>query len=55
VVQVYGTQRSPSAKRPAKEIKGFAKAHIKAGDSKKATVFIQQKYFISFWDEGRET
>jgi beta-glucosidase len=54
VVQVYGTQRSPSVKRPAKELKGFAKAHIRAGESKQVTVSIQRKYFTSFWDEERD-
>jgi beta-glucosidase len=54
VVQVYGTQCSLSVKRPAKELKGFARAHIKAEESKKVTVFVQQKYFTSFWDEGRD-
>jgi beta-glucosidase len=54
VVQVYAAQRSPSVKRPAKELKGFTKAHIKAGESRIVTVIIQQKYFTSFWDEGRD-
>lgn len=54
VVQVYASQHSPSVKRPAKELKGFVKAHIKAGESEVVAVSIQQKYFTSFWDEGRD-
>lgn len=53
VVQVYVAQRSPSIRRPCKELKGFAKQFLEAGDSTVVTIQIQQKYATSFWDEER--
>lgn len=53
VVQVYVAQRSPSVKRPLKELKGFKKEHIAVGQSKVVTVSIETKYATSYWDEER--
>lgn len=51
VVQVYVTQQNPSINRPVKELKGFAKVSVKAGDSKRVEVSMNKKYAASFWDE----
>jgi beta-glucosidase len=53
VVQVYIAQRSPSIKRPPKELKGFAKSFLRAGEVKFLEVYIEMKYATSFWDEVR--
>lgn len=53
VVQVYISQRSPSIRRPVKELKGFAKISIKAGESTVAHVSVDRKYATSHWDETR--
>jgi beta-glucosidase len=54
VVQVYVTQKSPSIRRPVKELKGFAKADLDAGKQTTVKVTIPTKYATSFWDEGRD-
>jgi beta-glucosidase len=53
VVQVYISQRSPSIKRPLKELKGFTKAFVVKGASTVVQVPIERKYATSFWDEER--
>lgn len=53
VVQVYVSQKSPSIGRPVKELKGFVKVVLKAGEKKKAEVKLSKKYAASFWDERR--
>jgi beta-glucosidase len=53
VVQVYVSQRNPSINRPKKELKGFAKVHLKAGEERNVEVVMSKKYASSFWDEGR--
>ena len=55
VVQVYLSQRNPSINRPVKELKGFAKAFVKAGQMQHVNVTISKKYAASFWDEERES
>ena len=55
VVQVYITQHSPSINRPPKELKGYAKVHVKAGAKEKVEVKINKKYACSFWDEERDS
>ncbi|OBT85273.1 hypothetical protein VE02_06505 [Pseudogymnoascus sp. 03VT05] len=55
VVQVYIAQRAPCVKRPLKELKGFTKENIAAGQSKVVTVTIETKYATSYWDEERDT
>ena len=39
--------------RPIKELKGFDKVFVEAGQMKKATIRIPKKYATSFWDEHR--
>ncbi|KAK6077068.1 glycoside hydrolase family 3 [Seiridium cupressi] len=53
VVQVYVSQRNPSIARPLKELKGFAKASLAVGETKRVEVPISLKYATSFWDENR--
>ncbi|TVY67525.1 putative beta-glucosidase I [Lachnellula suecica] len=54
VVQVYVAQKSPSIKRPVKELKGFKKVFLGKGESKVVQVPIEVKYAASFWDEVRK-
>jgi beta-glucosidase len=54
VIQAYVTQRSPSVKRPPKELKGFKKQHINAGESEIIEMRMEMRYVTSFWDEGRD-
>lgn len=53
VVQVYIAQKSPSLRRPVKELKGFKKVVIAAGASEVVEIVIERKYATSFWDEER--
>lgn len=54
VVQLYVSQESPSIRRPVKELKGFAKTFLEAGETKKVAITVEAKYAASFWDEARE-
>ncbi|TKA81516.1 hypothetical protein B0A55_02974 [Friedmanniomyces simplex] len=54
VVQVYVNQRAPSIRRPPRELKGFAKIAVKAGETATATVEVLLKYAASYWDEIRD-
>ncbi|KAL3422360.1 glycoside hydrolase family 3 [Phlyctema vagabunda] len=54
VVQVYVSQRSPSIRRPVKELKGFEKIYVASGKSEVVRVQIERKYATSFWDEERD-
>jgi beta-glucosidase len=54
VIQIYVAQHSPSIKRPPKELKGFAKSFIRAGEIEYVEVCLELKYATSFWDEARE-
>lgn len=53
VVQVYVAQKSPSIRRPPKELKGFAKQQVKAGMTGSVEISIPAKYATGFWDEAR--
>lgn len=55
VVQVYVSQKSPSINRPPKELKGFVKVHLKAGEKEKVEIKISKKYATSFWDEQEDS
>jgi len=55
VVQVYIAQKSPSIRRPVKELKGFKKVFLEPGETRKVEVKLQTKYAVSFWDEARDT
>ncbi|TEY46324.1 hypothetical protein BOTCAL_0316g00040 [Botryotinia calthae] len=54
VVQVYIQQQNPSIRRPNKELKGFEKVFLKAGEEKRVEVEIEVKYAAAFWDVVRE-
>lgn len=54
VVQVYVSQQNPSLNRPKKELKGFSKVFVKAGEIVKTEIVMSKKYATSFWDEGRD-
>ncbi|NDW10172.1 glycoside hydrolase family 3 C-terminal domain-containing protein [Dysgonomonas sp. 520] len=49
-VQLYMSQKSPSAMRPAKELKGFDKVFLKAGETKVVNMTVEVKDF-AFYDE----
>lgn len=53
VVQIYVAQVSPSIKRPVKELKGFRKVFLQAGETKDVEITMEVKYAASFWDEER--
>ncbi|KAK3942268.1 glycoside hydrolase superfamily [Diplogelasinospora grovesii] len=40
--------------RPRKELKGFSKVYLEAGESKQVVVEMELKYATSFWDEFRQ-
>ncbi|KAK9455662.1 glycoside hydrolase superfamily [Dipodascopsis uninucleata] len=54
VVQVYISQANPSIWRPVKELKGFKKIHLGAGESAVVTIEISIKYATSYFDEIRD-
>ncbi|KAK9311756.1 glycoside hydrolase superfamily [Lipomyces starkeyi] len=51
VVQVYIHQHNPSIGRPPKELKGFSKVAVAAGESKTVEIVLEIKRATSFWDE----
>jgi beta-glucosidase len=52
VVQVYVAPKQKAAiNRPHKELKGFAKVELGAGEKKNVDVEIETKYAASYWDE----
>ena len=52
IAQVYIADPVSSLPRPVKELKGFTKVAVKAGESQRATVKLD-KYALSFYDERR--
>ncbi|MBR0280452.1 MAG: glycoside hydrolase family 3 C-terminal domain-containing protein, partial [Oscillibacter sp.] len=48
VAQLYVSAKSPSVYRPAKELKGFQKVFLKAGESKSVTIPFDDKAFRYF-------
>lgn len=48
VAQLYVSAKNPSVYRPAKELKGFAKVFLKAGESKTVTIALDDKAFRYF-------
>lgn len=54
VVQVYIQAHAASINRPLKELKGFKKVFVEAGETREVQVEMDKKYAISFWDEGRD-
>jgi len=50
-VQIYVSQNRPSLPRPAKELKGFQKTFLKAGESKQVEIAIPVKDLAFFDDQ----
>ena len=48
VAQLYVSAKNPTIPRPVKELKGFAKVFLKAGESKKVTIPLDDKAFRYF-------
>ncbi len=48
VAQLYVSAKAPKVYRPAKELKGFAKVFLKAGESKRVTIELDDKAFRYF-------
>jgi beta-glucosidase len=55
VIQVYVNARTPSINRAVKELKGFKKVYLEAGEKIKVEIEVDKKYATSFWDEGRDS
>lgn len=49
VVQLYVRQVNPSVKRPVKELRGFKRINLKAGESKEVTFNLPAKA-LAFYD-----
>ena len=49
VAQVYVGELRPKVPRPAKELKGFAKISLRPGETKRATVILDERAF-SYYD-----
>ncbi len=50
VAQLYVHAKAPSVYRPAKELKGFAKVFLKAGESKTVSIPLDDKAF-RYWND----
>lgn len=50
VAQLYVHAKNPTVYRPAKELKGFAKVFLKAGESKTVTIPLDDKAF-RYWND----
>ncbi|KAH8658180.1 putative beta-glucosidase I [Xylariales sp. PMI_506] len=55
VIQVYISGASTSVSRPVKELKGWTKIYLRAGETQQASVKIPLKYGVSFWDENKSS
>jgi beta-glucosidase len=53
VVQVYVSDLNPRVPRPVRELKGFAKVSMDAGESKEVTINLDQQAF-SFWSSEQK-
>lgn len=51
---MYIQAHAASINRPLKELKGFKKVFVEAGETREVQVEMDKKYAISFWDEGRD-
>lgn len=51
VVQLYINDQAASITRPIKELKGFEKIHLKAGETKTVNFILTSKD-LSFWNQG---
>jgi beta-glucosidase len=56
VCQAYVQRNTPSVvSRPVKELKGFSKVFVRAGESKLVRMSIPIKYAVSVWDETADS
>ncbi|KAK5199921.1 beta-glucosidase [Exophiala xenobiotica] len=55
VLQVYVSQRTPSVPRPLKELKGFKKVQLDAGERQTVQIRIDLRYACSFWSQSRSS
>ncbi|KAL8357767.1 hypothetical protein RB598_002525 [Gaeumannomyces tritici] len=54
VVQVYvAPKQAARVNRPLKELKGFAKARLAPGETRRVAVELDVRYAASYWDEDR--
>ncbi len=53
VVQLYIKHLNSSVKRPIKELKGFQRIHIKAGETKTVQIALQAKD-LDYWNEEKQ-
>ncbi len=51
---MYIKPYAPTINRPPKELKGFQKVFLEAGETREVQIEMEKKYAISFWDEGRD-
>lgn len=54
VSQLYVTDLESSVKRPQKELKGFVKTYLDAGESKKNTLILKREDFCFFSEEQND-
>ncbi len=54
VVQIYAAQHKPSLPRPVKELKGFQKIFLKAGETQTVEIAIPVKELAYFDDQAHE-
>jgi beta-glucosidase len=52
VVQLYVHELEPSVKRPAEELRGFQRIHLKPGETRKVTLTVAGEK-LAFYDENR--
>lgn len=53
MAELYVGDAHASIPRPVKELKGFAKVNLKAGESKRVSIHLDQRAF-SFYDVGKK-
>jgi len=53
VAQIYAQEENPSVSRPPKELKGFAKAALQPGETRRITVRLDRSAF-AFYDPGKK-
>jgi len=52
VVQLYVREVKPGVKRPVKELRGFQRIHLRAGETKTVTISVPAEK-LAFYDESR--
>jgi beta-glucosidase len=54
IVQLWVVPPPTGVNRPVRELKGFAKVFLEAGETKKVEIVVEKKLATSWWDEQRE-